>query len=56
MSASPEQSAPVPANADELWEKTLALLREDGKSYALTWLDRMQALEVKDGDADSRRA
>ena len=48
MSASPEQS-PVPASADELWEKTLALLREDGKSYALTWLDRMQALEVKDG-------
>ena len=49
MSASPEQS-PVPASADELWEKTLALLREDGKSYALTWLDRMQALEVKDGN------
>jgi hypothetical protein len=42
VSASPEQS-PVPASADELWEKTLALLREDGKSYALTWLDRMQA-------------
>ncbi len=42
MSASPEQS-PVPASADALWEKTLALLREDGKSYALTWLDRMQA-------------
>jgi chromosomal replication initiator protein len=40
----------VPASADELWEKTLALLREDGKSYALTWLDRMQALEVKDGN------
>ncbi|HET9300619.1 MAG TPA: DnaA/Hda family protein, partial [Candidatus Polarisedimenticolaceae bacterium] len=39
----------MPASADELWEKTLALLREDGKSYALTWLDRMQALEVKDG-------
>ncbi len=49
MSASPEQS-PVPASADELWEKTLALLREDGKSYALTWLDRMQALEVKEGN------
>src|SRR5262249_27247295 len=48
VSASPEQS-PVPANADELWEKTLALLREDGKSYALTWLDRMQALQVRDG-------
>jgi chromosomal replication initiator protein len=48
VSASPEQS-PVPATADELWEKTLALLREDGKSYALTWLDRMQALEVRDG-------
>ena len=48
MSASPEQS-PVPASADELWEKTLALLREDGKSYALTWLDRMHALEVRDG-------
>ncbi|MGZ6079372.1 MAG: chromosomal replication initiator protein DnaA, partial [Myxococcaceae bacterium] len=39
----------MPASADELWEKTLALLREDGKSYALTWLDRMQALELRDG-------
>jgi chromosomal replication initiator protein len=49
VSASPEQS-PVPASADELWEKTLALLREDGKSYALTWLDRMQALQLRDGN------
>jgi len=48
VSASPEQS-PVPASADQLWEKALALLREDGKSYALTWLDRMQALGVRDG-------
>ena len=48
MPASPEQS-PVPASADELWGKTLALLREDGKSYALTWLDRMQAIEVREG-------
>jgi chromosomal replication initiator protein len=48
VSASPEQS-PVPASADELWEKTLTLLREDGKSYALTWLDRMQALAVREG-------
>ena len=55
MSASPEQS-PVPASADELWEKTLALLREDGKSYALTWLVRMRALEVKDGRAGAGRA
>ena len=48
MSASPEQS-PVPTSADELWEKTLTLLREDGKSYALTWLDRMHALAVREG-------
>jgi chromosomal replication initiator protein len=48
VSASPEQS-PVPASADQLWEKTLTLLREDGKSYALTWLDRMQALAIRDG-------
>jgi chromosomal replication initiator protein len=39
----------VPASADQLWEKTLTLLREDGKSYALTWLDRMQALAIRDG-------
>ncbi len=39
----------MPATADELWEKTLALLREDGKSYALTWLDRMLAIEVREG-------
>jgi chromosomal replication initiator protein len=48
VSASPEQS-PVPASADQLWEKTLTLLREDGKSYALTWLDRMQALAIREG-------
>jgi chromosomal replication initiator protein len=48
VSASPEQS-PITASADQLWEKALALLREDGKSYALTWLDRMQALGVREG-------
>jgi chromosomal replication initiator protein len=46
--ASPEQSSLL-ASADQLWEKTLALLREDGKSYALTWLDRMQALALREG-------
>ncbi len=35
--------------AQGLWTRTLELLREDGKHYALSWLDRIRALEMRDG-------
>src|SRR6478752_6576436 len=34
--------------APMLWAEVLTLIREDGKRYALTWLERMQALDVKE--------
>ncbi len=39
-------SAPTP---EILWAKVLDTLQQDKKSYALTWLVRMRALEVKEG-------
>lgn len=32
----------------EVWGRVLALLREDGKNYALSWLDRIRATETSD--------
>src|SRR5215203_6001751 len=40
---------PLSATADSLWSRTLDLLREEGKHYALSWLERMRALELRDG-------
>ncbi|MFL5319782.1 MAG: chromosomal replication initiator protein DnaA [Myxococcaceae bacterium] len=36
--------------AENLWGKTLDSLRQDGKLYALTWIEQMRALETR-GDA-----
>lgn len=48
MSAIADQ-ANVPLNAGNVWVKALERIRSDGKSYALTWLERMRALEVREG-------
>ena len=32
-----------------LWDKALDVIRQDGKAYALTWLERMRALDVREG-------
>jgi chromosomal replication initiator protein len=35
-------------SADFLWEKALSALRSDGKQYALTWLEKIRPLEVRE--------
>ena len=34
--------------AEKLWAQVLDVIREDGKRYALTWLERMHAIDVRD--------
>ena len=41
-------AAAVPS-AESLWGNLLSLLRTEGKTYALTWLERMHAVAVRDG-------
>jgi len=48
LSALAEKALAVP-NAQNLWVKALEAIRQDGKTYALTWLERMQALDVREG-------
>ncbi|HLL52072.1 MAG TPA: chromosomal replication initiator protein DnaA [Myxococcaceae bacterium] len=48
MSALAEKVGPIP-NAQNLWQKALDAIRQDGKTYALSWLERMRPLEVRDG-------
>ena len=48
MPALAEKALSVP-NAELLWTKALEAIRQDGKTYALTWLERMRPLEVRDG-------
>lgn len=44
-----EESHFAPAEPEpEVWGRVLALLREDGKNYALSWLDRIRATETSD--------
>jgi len=43
------EKAMASPNAQNLWAKALEAIRQDGKTYALTWLERMQGLEVKEG-------
>ena len=38
----------IPTSAQNLWEKTLFALKSDGKQYALTWLEKIGALELKE--------
>jgi chromosomal replication initiator protein len=35
-----------PPNPEELWGKTLEAVRQEGKTYALSWLERMRGLEL----------
>ena len=41
-------SASANLNPQHLWEKALEGIRLEGKSYALSWLARMRALEMRD--------
>ena len=42
------ETAPLFPSADFLWEKALTALRSDGKQYALTWLEKVRPLEVRE--------
>lgn len=48
MSALAEAITP-PLSAGIVWARTLDTIRQDGKTYALTWLERMRALDVREG-------
>ncbi len=39
----------TPPSAGIVWARTLDTLRQEGKTYALTWLERMRALDVREG-------
>ncbi|WP_224240544.1 chromosomal replication initiator protein DnaA [Hyalangium gracile] len=39
----------TPPSAGIIWARTLDTLRQEGKTYALTWLERMRALDVREG-------
>ena len=43
MLALAEKALPFPS-AENLWAKVLAAIRQDGKSYALTWIEKLQPL------------
>lgn len=45
MPALAEQVVETPS-VDVLWEKTLEAIRQDGKTYALTWLERLRPLRL----------
>lgn len=48
MQALAEQASVSP-NTQNLWEKTLDTIRQDGKTYALSWLERLQAVGIREG-------
>lgn len=43
------EALPAPPSASRVWARTLETIRQDGKTYALTWLERMCALDVREG-------
>ncbi len=47
--ASGPPSVDASTEAGRLWKACLTWLYENGKRYALTWLDKAQAVEVEDG-------
>ncbi|HYV45738.1 MAG TPA: chromosomal replication initiator protein DnaA [Myxococcaceae bacterium] len=47
MPATAEKAASVPT-AENIWTKTLDTLRTEGKTYALTWLEKLRPLAVVD--------
>ncbi len=42
------ETVSLDVNPTHLWARTLESLRTDGKSYALTWLERMKAIGFRD--------
>lgn len=43
-------SVDVSTEAGRVWKACLTWLYENGKRYALTWLDKAQAVAVEDGE------
>ncbi|ADO67810.1 chromosomal replication initiator protein DnaA [Stigmatella aurantiaca] len=43
------EALPASPSAGMVWARTLETIRQDGKTYALTWLERMCALDVREG-------
>ncbi|MHB8878376.1 MAG: chromosomal replication initiator protein DnaA [Myxococcaceae bacterium] len=43
------EKAPVFPTHDNLWANTLEAIRQEGKTYALSWLERLHSLEVREG-------
>ena len=39
----------TPPSAGIIWARTLDTIRQEGKTYALTWLERMRAVDVREG-------
>lgn len=48
MTALAETGQGLPS-AENLWVNALSALRQDGKTYALTWLERMRPLTIREG-------
>lgn len=42
------EAIPHSPNAEGLWNQILEAVRAEGKSYALTWLERMRALKISE--------
>jgi chromosomal replication initiator protein len=43
------EALPAPPSAGLVWARILETIRQEGKTYALTWLERMRALDVREG-------
>ena len=43
MLALAEKALPFPS-AENLWANALGVIRQDGKTYALTWIEKLQPL------------
>ena len=42
------EAAPAALSAENTWALALDSIRHEGKTYALTWLERMRPLEVRE--------
>lgn len=45
----PAQAQQPDSFAGALWSRMLQLVHDDGKRYAITWLNRMGALDIREG-------
>ena len=43
------EQAPFLPNHDNIWTKALETIRLEGKSYALSWLEKLRAIDVREG-------